>query len=378
MEWLPDFEGSLVFSFFIFFSTVAGLHLFHVLYFYSRLAFYKEKVAESSQLPPVSIIIAARNESDNLYKLLPSILNQNYPQFEVIVVNHQSIDESYHVLNAYKMQFPHLKIVEVERSKHLGVGKKLPLTLGIKAAQFEHLVFTDADCSPASENWLRLMAEKFSEKKQLVIGFGPYQEHKGLLNKLIRFDTAMIGMNYFSMAMARLPYMAVGRNFAYTKSVFNSVNGFKSHYSISSGDDDLFVQEAAKKRNYSVQLNSESFCYSEPKKTWKQWITQKSRHYTTTSRYAFIKKALLGIYPMTLLLAWISFVILMFNAEYRWITLAIFGFVLILKWWIQGMCLARLKAKGFIALFPILDLMYALVLPFIYYSSDKSNHNKWK
>jgi cellulose synthase/poly-beta-1,6-N-acetylglucosamine synthase-like glycosyltransferase len=379
MEWLPDFEGSLVFIFFIVFSSLAGLHLLYVVYFYSRLAFYKEKAADvSTNLPPISIIIAARNESDNLYKFLPYILKQDYPQFEVVVVNHQSMDESYHVLNAYKMEFPHLKIVEVERSRHLGVGKKLPLTLGVKAAQFEHLVFTDADCKPESEKWLQAMASKFSDKKQIVLGYGPYVQHKGLLNKIIRFDTAMIGMSYFSLAMARVPYMGVGRNFAYTKTVFNSVNGFKSHYSISSGDDDLFVQEAARKRNYTVQLKEESFCYSEPKKTWNDWITQKSRHYSTSSRYQFIKKALLGIYPLTLLLTWISFVILLFDSEYRWLTLAIFGFLLILKWWIQGMCFSKLKASRFIALFPLLDLMYAVAMPILYYTSEKSKQPKWK
>jgi poly-beta-1,6-N-acetyl-D-glucosamine synthase len=379
MNWLPGFEESLILVFFYVFASIAGFQLIYVIYFYSRLAFYRKKENSiSSHLPSVSVIIAARNESENLYNNLPLILEQNFPNFEVIVINHQSIDESYHILNAYKMQYPHLKIIEVERSKHLGVGKKLPLTLGIKAAKNEHLVFTDADCIPASKDWLRIMASRFSEKKKIIIGYGPYKVEKGFLNKIIRLDTAMIAMNYFSFALARLPYMGVGRNLAYTKETFKTVSGFKSHYSISSGDDDLFIQEAAKKKNYCIELDEHSHCYSDAKKTWKTWTLQKSRHYTTSGKYQFIKKALLGIYPLTLILMWISFVTLMFNFEYRWLTLMVFVFVLLVKWLIQGMCLFKLKARGFVALFPFLDLFYAILIPAIYYTSEKSSQTKWK
>ena len=154
------------------------------------------------------------------------------------------------------------------------------------------------------------MAEQFSEKKQLVLGYGPYKAEPGFLNKLIRFDTTMIAVHYFSMALMRMPYMGVGRNMAYTKSVFNSVNGFKSHYSVASGDDDLFVQEAAKKKNYAIQLEPDSYMYSDAKTTWETFVIQKSRHYSTSPHYKVFKKLLLGIYPLTSLLLLLSFVIL--------------------------------------------------------------------
>jgi poly-beta-1,6-N-acetyl-D-glucosamine synthase len=199
-----------------------------------------------------------------------------------------------------------------------------------------------------------------------------------MLNKIIRFDTAMIGMNYFSFALSKIPYMGVGRNLAYTKSLFNSVNGFKSHYSVISGDDDLFIQETAKKRNYNIQINPSSFCVSKGKDSFSKWVVQKSRHYTTSDQYQVIKKLLLGIYPMSLLLAWISFVILLLNNEYRILSLIVFGSLIILKWWIQGVCLAKLKVKSFIWFFPILDLFYAILIPSLYYMSDKNNKTKWK
>lgn len=380
MEFLPGFELNIHLIIFCFLAMLLFVQLLYVFLVYIRFAFYKEKKGDQIvDLPPVSVVIAARNESDNLYHFLPKILNQNYPVFEVVVVNHQSIDDSYHVLNALKMQYPkRLKVVEVERSKHLGTGKKFPLSLGIKAADYEHLVVTDADCAPTSDQWLRLMVAKFSDKKELVLGYAPYKAEKGFLNRLIRLDTVMIAINYFSYALAKMPYMGVGRNMAYTKSLFNSVNGFKSHYAIISGDDDLFVQQTARKGNYSIQIDDQAHCVSKGKDSWSGWMIQKTRHYTTSPKYQVIKKLLLGIYPLTLLLAWISFVILMFNAEYRVLSAAAFAFVMLLKWWIQGKCMAKLKATGFIALFPLLDLFYAILIPWIYYTSEKSTQTKWK
>ena len=379
MELLPDFEVNIHFITFCLLALMLFIQLLYVLLVYARFAFYKDKKEESIGKPPVSVVIAARNESDNLYQFLPLILNQKYPDYEVVVVNHQSIDDSAHVLNAIRMQYPDkLKIVEVERSKHLGTGKKFPLSLGIKAAKNDILVFTDADCAPSSDQWLSLMVSKFSTKKNMVLGFAPYKLEKGFLNKIIRLDTIMIAMNYFSFALAKVPYMGVGRNMAYTKTLFNSVNGFKSHYSIISGDDDLFVQQAAKKGNYTIQIDDKAHCVSKGKESWSSWITQKNRHYSTSPKYKVIKKILLGIYPFTLILACISFVTLLFNAEYRILSSIIFAFVFILKWWMQGLCLARLKATSFIALFPILDLFYAILIPWIYYTSDKSTQSKWK
>lgn len=378
MEFLPSFEFSLPFFVFLFLGLMLFIQLLYLFFIYIRLAFYKNRPREN-KMPPVSVVIAARNESDNLYHFLPLILNQKYPNFEVVVVNHQSIDDSYHVLNALKMQYgDKLKIVEVERSKHLGTGKKFPLSLGIKAAENEVIVVTDADCAPSSDQWLSLMVEKISDKKQLVLGYAPYKVEKGFLNRLIRLDTSMIAINYLSFALARIPYMGVGRNMAYTKSLFNSVHGFKSHYAIISGDDDLFVQDVAKKKNYTIQIDERTHCISKGKETWQSWMTQKTRHYTTTPRYQVIKKLLLGIYPLTLFLAWVSFVILMFDGEYRLLSGGIFAFAMLLKWIIQGKCLLKIKAKSFVALFPFIDLFYAVLIPWIYYTSEKSAMTKWK
>ena len=375
-EFLPVFDfsfGTFLFLCFCFFSFVQLLFLVLV---YSRLAFHKDK-SSSTETPPVTIVIAARNEADNLFKNLPFILDQDYPNYEVIIVNHQSMDESKYILDAFAHEFPNMRVINVERSQHMKFGKKLPLTLGIKGAKYEHLLFTDADCNPASNQWLKSMSSHFSTKHEIVLGYGPYKKKKGLLNKIIRFDTAWIALNYFSFAKAKLPYMGIGRNMAYTKTVFNTVSGFKSHYALSSGDDDLFIQEAAKKGNYTINLDPDSFCYSTAPKSWSSWMRQKSRHYTTTERYKVIKKLLLGIYPLSLLLMLISFVTLLFDSNFIWLTLAVFTFILAVKWLILGKALKKLNETKYIAYLPLLDIAYAILAPAMYYSIDKKDKNKW-
>ena len=372
-QWQWDFF-SITFLSLLFFASI---QLLYVTIVFGRLAFYKEEEKKPQALPPISIIIAARNESDNLYENLPYILTQDYPEFEVIIVNNQSVDDSAWLLKALCLQHKNLRVVEIAKNKHLLPGKKLPITLGVKGANYENMLFTDADCRPASNHWLRIMAGSFSEKKQIVLGYAPYYKTKEIINKIIRYDTAFIGVSYLSLALVKLPYMGVGRNLAYSKKVFDTVRGFKSHYSLPSGDDDLFIQEAAVHNNYTIQLSPDSFCFSMPATTWKSWIRQKTRHYTTSSRYNFIKKALLGIYPISLLMTWISFVILLSNANWWIIGLIIFSILLIIKWLIQGKCLRKLNEKRFAMAFPLWDLAHALLMPIMYNFSDHKRYKKW-
>jgi len=376
LNFIPEFEletGMYVFFLFCFFVLV---QLLYVTIIYARLVFHKEKSVNPTT-PGVSVIIAARNESENIFKFLPFILEQDYPDFEVVIVNHQSTDDSKFILGAYQRQYPNLKIIEIEKSPHIKFGKKLPITMGVKGAKFEQLLLTDADCKPDSNQWLRKMTGQFTEKHQIILGYGPYKRERGIINSIIRFDTAWIGMSYLSMAKAKMPYMGIGRNMGYTKSVFNSVQGFRSHSEISSGDDDLFIQEAAKKKNYTIKIDPETFCYSEAEKTWKDWMTQKSRHYTTTGRYNVIKKMMLGIYPMSLLIMLGTFVTLLFDTNFLLISLALFCFITIVKWIVLGLAFKKLREPKFIVWLPLLDIGYAILAPILYYTIDNTDVKKW-
>lgn len=376
MEFIPSFDQLTPWIFTFLFGAVALIQLFWSLFFYLRIALHKH--TQGKNFPPVSVIITARNEEDNLFRLLPKILEQDYDNYEVIVVNHQSIDDSAHILKAFERNYSHLKVIELERSKHIKNGKKLPLTIAIKGASHEHLLFTDADCDPSSVHWIKEMASQFTTQEEIVLGYAPYEKEPGLLNRIIRLDTVMIALNYLSYAKAGAAYMGVGRNMGYTKRLFMNNNGFKSHYAVQSGDDDLFIQEVATRKNVTVCISPNAFCASKAEKTWGDWYKQKGRHFTTANRYKVIKKLLLGIYPLTLLLLYISFITLCLYSWLCWTTIGVFGFVILIKWLVQGRAMFVLHEKEFAWAFPFWDICYALIAPIVYYTTEKSTDTKWK
>lgn len=277
------------------------LQVYYLFQYHLRIAAGKLKTPDH-ELKPVSVIICARNEEKNLMNHIPVIMEQDYPEFEVIVVNDSSWDDTEAILKALSVSYPTMRVINLDEEKQNMQGKKFALTLGIKAAKFETILLTDADCSPQSNQWIRRMSAHMNSPKEIVLGFSPYKRLAGWLNKIIRYDTLNIGLNYLGFAKAGNPYMGVGRNLSYTKEVFFRVGGFKSHYSLASGDDDLFINQVANSRNTMVEFHPEAQTISEPKKTWSEWFTQKRRHFTTAPLYKSQHKNMLGLWPMSLML----------------------------------------------------------------------------
>jgi cellulose synthase/poly-beta-1,6-N-acetylglucosamine synthase-like glycosyltransferase len=376
MEFWPEIRVDFTSILFLFFCLMVFIQLWYVLLYPLRLAIHKKKQV-TSELPPVSVIVCARNEEDNLFKNLPSVLSQDYPKFEVIVVNDMSVDESKHIIRAYQEKYPQLRIIELEKNKHRKFGKKMPLTIGIKGAMYEHLVMIDADCYPAGNQWLKTIVRNYTEGKEIVIGIGPYETEKGFLNKLIRFDTTSIASTYLSFACAGKPYMAVGRNMSYTRKRFFEVDGFKSHYHIQSGDDDLFMRDAATKKNVAIEISPDSFVFSHPKQSWAEWIKQKQRHFTTAPRYRLINKLLLGIFPASMIMMLLSSVILLFNFKWWWIIAGLLFIRYLVYWIVNRAVFRKLAARDLVVWYPVLELIHLVVMPFIYYSTDRREPDKW-
>ncbi|MES2515597.1 MAG: glycosyltransferase [Bacteroidota bacterium] len=240
---------------------------------------------QSSTKEPVSVIICARNEDDNLTEFLPKILVQDYPDFEVVVVNDCSIDSTENVIDEFAKIFPNLKKVTIKEDDYYKHGKKYAVLIGIKGAKHNNLLFTDADCFPANDQWLSDMSSGFVNKKEIVLGYGAYLKSAGFLNKLIRFDTFLIASNYLSAAIKGKAYMGVGRNLAYKKDLFYKEKGFARHYHITSGDDDLFINQACTTENTNIVVSHNAITYSLTKTSFRDWKRQKQRHLTTAPHY---------------------------------------------------------------------------------------------
>ena len=251
-----------------------------------------------SEAPGVSIIIAAHNEGYNLSQYLPALLTQDWPEYEVIVVDDGSEDDTREVVEQYMVHDPRLHMTFVPRGARVGSTKKLAITLGAKSAQYDYLLLTDADCVPAGNQWIREMMQGF-DKANLVLGFGAYFEEEGHINRLVRYDTLFNGLHYLGAALCGHPYMGVGRNLAYRKSLFFESGGFTHLMTNRAGDDDLFVNRVATKENTAVVLSRESFTWSLSKKTFKEWWQQKRRHVSVSPAYKEETKTRLALEPIT-------------------------------------------------------------------------------
>lgn len=259
------------------------------------------KGGEESLTPGVSVILSAHNEGDNLANYLQALLTQEWPEYEVIVVDDESEDNTRAVVESYMVQDPRLRMTFVPYGARVGSTKKLALTLAAKAAKYDYLLLTDADCVPESNQWIREMMSGFNQRKgvDLVLGFGAYFAEKGHINRLERFDTLFNGLHYLGAALCGHPYMGVGRNLAYRKALFFESGGFTKQMTNRSGDDDLFVNRVATKQNTAVVLSRESYTWSISKKTIKEWWQQKRRHLSVSPQYRPETQFRLTLEPMT-------------------------------------------------------------------------------
>ncbi len=326
---------------------------------YGRLAFSGQAARERERLAPISIIICARNEAANLSKNVPFILEQDFPDFEIVVVDDASTDGSAAILARLSKEYPRLRPVFL--SKKTSPGKKAALTEGIRQARHENLLLTDADCRPASRHWARAMAACFSDEKAVVLGFSPYRREAGLLNKWIRFEACWTALNYLSFALAGQPYMGVGRNLAYRKSLFEKTGGFAKHADLASGDDDLFIAEAATGANVAVCLAPDAFVFSDGKRTCREYFNQKARHFSTGKRYPSVSKMWLGVGSMSHALHYLLVVGMLLTKTSMVVASMCFVLRMSAVWFVWAKALRRF-GEGDIR--PIVPFFDALIIPF--------------
>ena len=362
---------------FLSFSVVALFQLLYYWYFFLRLAFYKKPEKERNQQHPVSVIICARDEAPNLARNLPGVLVQQYPTtHEVIVVNHNSQDDTRYLLDEFKKSFKGLHAVNLEQEAKGIPGKKYPLSIGIKEAKHEILLLTDADCVPASEFWIQHMQDTYDEGVDLVIGYGTYHKKPGLLNKLIRFETFHSALQYLSYALSGMPYMGVGRNLSYKKELFFKIKGFSSINHIPGGDDDLFVNKVANKHNTRIQVDPESFTYSEPERKFGNWFRQKKRHYTSARYYKGSHKFLLGLYNLSFFLFYPLFIasLLTFNWQ---MVLYVFAARFLTQALVYYRCMKKLQEGDLFKWFWLLDIWMFFYFIIFAPALWKKPNNNW-
>ncbi len=364
---------------FLIFCGSAFISLIYIYGFYLRLALFKNHPNEDLEAnKPISIIICAQNELKNLLVLIPALLEQDYPTFELIIVDDSSTDDTTFLLQDLVKQDSRLHIIELSESVKNKQGKKFALMMGIKGAKYDHVLLSDADCMPTSNQWIKKMQAGFSEEKEIVLGYSPYSKKGGLLNLFIRYETFMTASNYFSFALAKIPYMGVGRNLAYHKHLFFDNKGFASHIHLMSGDDDLFINQVATAKNVSIVIDPKAYMISKPKLSYGDYIHQKLRHLSVGKYYKPWHQFVLSVNPISNILFFISFVVLVSFKTYFPIPLFIFGFHLISFWIIFLINSKKLKDPILGIISPILQVLYHFFLIWIKFIGLFTKAKTWK
>lgn len=307
---LPFWIISATILLFFIIQLVYYLWIYRKPYAYERKRDKSQPVPEN--LPSVSVVIASKNESENLEKFLPLILEQDYPQFEVVVVNMGSTDETDVLLKALNQKYTNLYHTYVPAEAEDVNNKKLALTLGIKAAKNDVLLFTEAYCAPVSDKWIQEFAKEFSKGKDIVLGFCRLEiEKKVGMRKFILYDNLVHGLKYLSLAILGKPFMGIGRNLAYKKEIFFENKGFSPILNIEAGEDDLYINKIVKDKGVGVVVSPESMTRSDVVNSFFTWRSLKSKYlyakqfykgmssfvfgFETFSKYMFYLSVMAGI-----------------------------------------------------------------------------------
>jgi len=361
----------------IFFFVWLLLSIVQLVYWgiiFQRIAWYRiPQQPTVSPLPKVSVIICARNEHANLQKNLDSILTQDYPIFEVLVVDDDSTDETALVLEHFQQKNPHLRIIRIKEKTI--AGKKGALAKGIQAAQYDILLLTDADCSPSSNQWIKTMAATLVQtQKSIVLGYGPYKDAATWVNRWVRFETVYVAIQYFSFALWKQPYMGVGRNLMYKKALFEEHGGFCRHEHLLSGDDDLFVNEVATGNNTTICLAPNSFMYSAAPTSWKALYQQKTRHFSSSNHYKLKHKVLLGALSFSHTFFYIGGLIFLLTNHWNYGII----FIFIIRTFLLEIVLAKyLKKVGNLGIFPYI-VLFDILVPVYYLCFASALNGKGK
>ncbi|RHJ86716.1 glycosyltransferase [Parabacteroides sp. AM08-6] len=352
-------------------GITGGLFLIQILFYlvvYARPLRVAKRAGQiqatvnGSSLPPVSVIVYTRGEAEILQKNLPAILTQDYPDYEVIVVNDGSDMDSEDVLKIFSSEYKHLYYTFVPVDTQYLSHKKLALTMGIKAAKHDILLFTEADCRPVSSKWIATMTRNYTPETEIRLGFCAYNYNTGLLHKLIAYDNLLNGLQYLSSALARRPYSGNGRNMSYRRKLFFDHKGYSKSLNIHAGADDLFINEAANRTNTAVEYSADSIMEMDKIEEYIIWREMRvarlvTQHYYEGCRLAFFRMD--SFCCLLFLIAAVATIIT--GISENWLVAATAGLFLILRFTVKATIFHRssllLHQKPATAWLPLLELI---------------------
>jgi len=364
--------------FYVFIGVVV-LQMVYYLGVYGKFAFAKPLSITTKRLP-VSVIVCAKNDAENIKQLIPLLAAQNYPDFELVLIDNASSDDTLDIFEEFEKQYPNLvRLVKVENNEAFWGSKKYALTLGIKAARKDYLLFIDAKCMPNSTEWIAHMSSQFTMSKTIVLGYAAYEKKKNsFLNKIIRYDSVLTATQYFAWARAGKPFNGNGRNLAYKKDEFFKVNGYINHIKVHMGEDSLFINEVATNKNTAICYTPESFTYRESRKSFKEWVKEKRKKTFTASFFKSADQLQIKAFYLSQL----SFIVLAIGLaalQFNWMFLVPVIIVRYIAGWVtMAQSAARLHEKDAVYWYPVIEIILIFTQLYVNFTNLFSKPTHWK
>ena len=337
---------------------------------FRKFTFHKSVASADEKHIPVSIVITSKNEAYYLKKTLPLLLTQEYTDYEIVIVNDNSNDDTNYLVKYFNKEYPNIKLVDLSSSVTNIKGKKFPIAIGIKEAKYEHILLTNASCYPSSRLWLRKIVRHFKDKKEIVLGFNTFEIKPNIINMLIHFDIFHTAIQYFSYYLVKMPIMGVSGNIAFTKSLFFDNKGFASHNHLSFGEDTLFVNKVATASNCTIEYDPEAHTCQGVKSGFRYWKCLKANQIKSKKYYQKKHRLLLSFYQWNSFFFYTFFILsLCFSLTklpFLITTLSLFMVKLIVQYVIFGFAASKLNEKRIIPYILIFDLLFAILNPFLY------------
>ncbi len=363
----------------VIFNLFVACTVIQIIYYilFSTFLFGSKKDNNKTPEVPVSVIIYTKNQAEKLPQFLSSIIEQEHPEFEIVLINNASADNTSEVATLFATKHAHFNVLNVKNNEAFWGSKKYALTLGIKAASNNNLLFTDVKCKPISKQWISEMSKKFTSKKTIVLGYKKYQKKNSLINIFIRFENLLTAIKCFGFSKLGSSFMAFGSNLAYQKSEFFKVKGFINHMKINAGEDDLFIKDAANKQNTTFCVSENSFIETDAPTSFSNWFTEKKEEILITNKYHFKHRFLLGLFNLSKLFFYILAITLFFFYPLKIILSIILSYFLV-QYIIIGISAKKLKEPKIIFLLPFLEIGLLLIQISIFSANLISKPDHWK
>lgn len=377
------FDATLSLVIVVVFALITFIELLYYYVLYARFAFRKRQPAPEVTLdsPPVSVILVVKDAAAVLLKTLPRLLNQHYPHFELVIVNDNSKDDTKLLLLEYQQQYDNIHIVNLDSAVTSIRGNKYALSIGIRCAKYENMIFTDAECAPSSVHWLEHMASQFSDTQHIVLGYSTYMKRNNPINRMLHFDTMLSALQYFSLALVHSTYRGDHKNIGYTKTLFYKQRGFASHNHLVYGDEDIFISKAASRKNTAVVYDPDSYTVLQRQAYYKYWVHHKEGLYYTRKHNTAKNRFFLNFYGILNPLFYLALVLAILATYNQIVMLAIVLGITLVRiislYLVFGFAAKRLNEKQTIPALLFYDLLFAFLNP-IYFVSAHLHHQRFK